>query len=342
MAEDRHSVFYPDNKEMSVSVYQYQADRASLAPVRLDRWLASQVDVLSRSHIQKLIEQGHVQINREICTSKKYTLQSGDQVQVHIPAPKPLALEPEPMDLDILFEDEHLLIVNKPAGLVVHPAPGNYSGTLVHGLLAHCQAAEGQGSALSGIGGVERPGIVHRLDKDTSGAIVVAKTDLAHQHLQAQIAAKTARREYLGIIYGRPSTLNGRMDFPIGRHPVDRIKMAVVPEDQGGKAAITHWQLLQPLGNYALMQFQLETGRTHQIRVHCTQMGWPIVGDPLYSRGRFAGVNLSGQVLHAWRLSLNHPVFEDPLDVQAPLPEDFAKLLKRLQQHANTGSVTII
>lgn len=300
---------------------------------RIDRWLANQVDSLSRSHIQKLIEQGHVQINHEICTSKKYALQIGDQVEVHIPAPQPLALEPEPMDLEILFEDDHLLIVNKPAGLVVHPAPGHATGTLVHGLLAHCQ--DGQSSTLSGIGGVERPGIVHRLDKDTTGAIMVAKTDQAHQHLQAQIAAKTALREYVGLVYGRPSALTGRMEFPIGRHRSDRIKMAVVPEEQGGKAAVTHWQILQPLGNYALVKFRLETGRTHQIRVHCAQMGWPIVGDPLYSRGRSLKVNLSGQVLHAWHLSLKHPVFHTEISVQAPLPIDFVKLLNRLQQQAN-------
>ncbi|BDM82088.1 RluA family pseudouridine synthase [Acaryochloris marina] len=300
---------------------------------RIDRWLANQVDSLSRSHIQKLIEQGHVQINHKICTSKKYALQIGDQVEVHIPAPQPLALDPEPMDLEILFEDDHLLIVNKPAGLVVHPAPGHATGTLVHGLLAHCQDV--QGSTLSGIGGVERPGIVHRLDKDTTGAIMVAKTDQAHQHLQAQIAAKTALREYVGLVYGRPSALTGRMELPIGRHRSDRIKMAVVPEEQGGKAAVTHWQILQPLGNYALVKFRLETGRTHQIRVHCAQMGWPIVGDPLYSRGRSLKVNLSGQVLHAWHLSLKHPVFHTAISVQAPLPIDFVKLLNRLQQQAN-------
>lgn len=305
---------------------------------RVDRWLASRVDTLSRSHIQKLIEQGHVQINQKVCNSKKHLLQDGDQVEVYIPAPQPLDLQPEPMELEILFEDEHLLIINKPAGLVVHPAPGHYTGTLVHGLLAHCQIPDG-GSSLSGIGGVERPGIVHRLDKDTSGAIMVAKTDQAHQHLQAQIAAKTAHREYLGIVYGQPSTASGRMDFPVGRHPVDRIKMAVVPEDQGGKAAVTHWQMLQPLGNYALMQFQLETGRTHQIRVHCVKMGWPIIGDPLYSRNRKVGVNLSGQVLHAWRLRLHHPISDHQIEVQAPLPEDFSKLLKRLQQRSDSSSV---
>jgi 23S rRNA pseudouridine1911/1915/1917 synthase len=309
---------------------------------RVDRWLANQVETLSRSHIQRLIKQGHVQINHLTCSSKKHLLQVGDQVQVFLPAPAPLALDPEPMDLDILFEDEQLLIVNKPTGLVVHPAPGHTKGTLVHGLLAHCQSSQGQSSSLSGISGVERPGIVHRLDKDTSGAMVVAKTDLAHQHLQAQIAAKTALRQYLGIVYGRPTTLSGRIDFPLGRHPVDRIKRAVVPEERGGKTAVTHWKMLQPLGNYTLIQFQLETGRTHQIRVHCAEMGWPIVGDPLYSRGRSIGVNLSGQVLHSWRLSLSHPISQETIAVEAPLPKDFAKLLQRLQKQVNMAAAIIL
>jgi 23S rRNA pseudouridine1911/1915/1917 synthase len=309
---------------------------------RVDRWLANQVETLSRSHIQRLIKQGHIQINHLTCSSKKHLLQVGDQVQVFLPAPAPLALDPEPMDLDILFEDEQLLIVNKPTGLVVHPAPGHTKGTLVHGLLAHCQSSQGQSSSLSGISGVERPGIVHRLDKDTSGAMVVAKTDLAHQHLQAQIAAKTALRQYLGIVYGRPTTLSGRIDFPLGRHPVDRIKRAVVPEERGGKTAVTHWKMLQPLGNYTLIQFQLETGRTHQIRVHCAEMGWPIVGDPLYSRGRSIGVNLSGQVLHSWRLSLSHPISQETIAVEAPLPKDFAKLLQRLQKQVNMAAAIIL
>lgn len=301
---------------------------------RLDRWLAGQVD-LSRSHLQKLIEQGHVQINQQVCCSKKHPLKTGDRVQVEIPALEPLQLQPEEIPLNILYEDEQLLIVNKPEGMVVHPAPGHSTGTLVHALLAHCRQADGT-STLSGIGGVERPGIVHRLDKDTSGAIAIAKTDQAHHHLQAQIAAKTAQRDYLAIVYGRPAAASGQINLPIGRHPVDRIKMAVVPEVQGGRPAVTHWQMQERLGNYTLMHFRLETGRTHQIRVHCADQGWPIVGDPLYSRGKSVRVNLAGQVLHAWQLTLQHPITTQAIQVEAPLPDSFLRLLHALRHQVGS------
>jgi 23S rRNA pseudouridine1911/1915/1917 synthase len=194
----------------------------------------------------------------------------------------------------------------------------------VNALLAHCPN-------LPGIGGVQRPGIVHRLDKDTSGALVVAKTEFAQQHLQAQIQAKTAQREYLGIVYGVPKTESGRIDAPIGRHPNDRKKMAIVPLEQG-RHAITHWQLQAKLGNYSLIHFQLETGRTHQIRVHSAHMGYPIVGDPLYSSGRSLGVKLQGQALHAWKLTLAHPDSGAEISVTAPPPSEFMRLLTILQQ----------
>ena len=307
---------------------------------RLDRWLADQVADLSRSHLQKLIEQGHVQVNQQVCQSKKHRLQLGDVVQVEIPALEPLPLQPENIPLDILYEDDHLLIVNKPAGLVVHPAPGHATGTLVHALLAHCQLPSGDGSSLSGIGGIERPGIVHRLDKDTSGAIAIAKTDQAHHHLQAQFAAKTAGRVYVAVVHGSPHEDAGTINAPVGRHPGDRIKMSVVPLAQGGRPAITHWQVQQRLGNYTCLQFQLETGRTHQIRVHCAQMSWPIVGDPLYSRGRSIGINLTGQALHAEQLSLQHPISEEWLRVTAPFPSELIKLVNFLQQRA--GSVVTV
>lgn len=296
---------------------------------RLDRWLAGQSEI-SRSHLQRLIEQGHVQVNQQVCQSKKYLLQTGDQVLVTLPDPEPLSLQPEAIPLDILYEDDHFLIVNKPVGLVVHPAPGHATGTLVHALLAHCQQPDGS-TSLSGIGGVERPGIVHRLDKDTTGVIAIAKTDQAHHHLQAQIAARTAKREYLAVVYGQPAADSGTIDRPIGRHPVDRIKMAVISEAEGGRSAVTHWQVRERLGNYALLHFQLETGRTHQIRVHCADQGWPIVGDPLYSRGKSVGVNLPGQALHAWQLTLQHPVTAEEVQIQAPLPGNFTKLLRRLK-----------
>ena len=299
---------------------------------RLDRWLAGQVSDLSRAHLQKLIEQGHVQVNQQVCRSKKQRLQVGDVVQVELPPPKPLQLQPEAIPLDVLYEDDQLLIVNKPAGLVVHPAPGHPTGTLVHALLAHCQSP--QGSALSGIGGVERPGIVHRLDKDTSGTIAIAKTDVAHHHLQGQFATKTAQRLYIAVVHGHPPQATGTIDAPVGRHPVDRRKMAVVPVTQGGRSAVTHWQSQQRLGNYTVVQFQLETGRTHQIRVHCAQMGWAIVGDPLYSRNRSMGINLTGQALHAYQLRLQHPITAEWLQVTAPLPSELMKLVTLLQQRA--------
>ena len=300
--------------------------------LRLDRWLSQQLSDLSpcqehasRTHLQKLIAQGLVKLNNQVCRSKKTPLKMGDRLQVTIPPTQPLNLQPEPIPLDILYEDDSLIIINKPSGLVVHPAPGHETGTLVNALLYHCRD-------LGGIGGVERPGIVHRLDKDTTGALVVAKTDFAHQHLQAQIKAKTARREYLAVVHGAPSTTEGTIDLPIGRHPVHRKKMAVVPLQKGGRNALTHWQVLERLGNYTLIQYQLSTGRTHQIRVHSANMGHPIVGDTLYSSGGSLRVNLSGQSLHARRLSLQHPLSGEPLEAIAPLPTDFTKLLTLLRQ----------
>ncbi len=291
---------------------------------RLDRWLSNQLSDLSRSRIQKLIEQGCVEINGETCTDKNAKVKPGDRIHLTIPAAQPTHIQPEDIPLDILYEDDHLLILNKPAGLVVHPAAGHQDGTLVNALLAHCPLAE--------IGGEQRPGIVHRLDKDTTGAIAIAKTDQAYQHLQAQLKAKTARREYLGVVYGVPKTASGSVNQPIGRHPVDRKKMAVVPEEKGGRPAITHWQIKERLGNYTLIHFQLETGRTHQIRVHSAYMGHPIVGDPLYGSGRDIGVNLPGQALHAWKLTLQHPISEDWISVTAPPPKAFITLLEVLRR----------
>jgi 23S rRNA pseudouridine1911/1915/1917 synthase len=287
--------------------------------------LAQALPDLSRSRIQNLIEQGQVQLNDQVCTSKKITVKLGDRITVEIPDAQPLDLQPEDIPLDILYEDDSLLIINKPAGLVVHPAPGHAGGTLVNALLAHCPN-------LPGIGGVQRPGIVHRLDKDTTGAIAIAKTDFAQQHLQAQLKAKTARREYLGVVYGVPKSESGTVDFPIGRHPVDRKKMAVVSVEKGGRSAVTHWQTLERLGNYTLMHFQLETGRTHQIRVHCAALGHPIVGDPVYSSGHSVGVNLPGQALHAWKLKLQHPMSGEFIEAIAPLPASFTTLLQVLRR----------
>jgi 23S rRNA pseudouridine1911/1915/1917 synthase len=299
---------------------------------RLDRYLSEALPDLSRSHAQKLIEQGQVAVNGQVCTSKKLMVQAGDRLQITIPDAQPLDLQAEDIPLDILYEDDHLLIINKPVGLVVHPAPGHEGGTLVNALLAHCDN-------LAGIGGVQRPGIVHRLDKDTSGAIAVAKTDQAHQHLQAQLKAKTARRDYLAVIHGAPAAESGTIDLPIGRHLVDRKKMAIIPEEKGGRRAVTHWQVRERLGNYTLMQFALETGRTHQIRVHSAKMGYPIVGDMVYGAGRSVGVKLAGQALHAWRLQLEHPVTGVPVIAIAPIPTTFSTLVELLRRrHASSPS----
>jgi len=297
-------------------------------PERLDRWLTTNIKQLSRNRIQKLIDWEYVRLNDQLCTNKKTAVQVGDRIQVIIPEPRPLELTPEAIPLDILYEDGHLIILNKPAGLVVHPAPGNMSGTLVNAVLAHC------GDQLLGIGGVQRPGIVHRLDKDTTGAIVVAKTDLAHSHLQAQMKAKTARREYLAVVYGAPKADTGTIDAPLGRHPGDRKKNAVVAIEKGGRHAVTHWQVEERLGNYSLLRFRLETGRTHQIRVHSTSIGMPLVGDPTYGSGRDVGVNLPGQALHAERLELQHPATGETVVAIAPLPDHWVKLLYVLRMRA--------
>jgi 23S rRNA pseudouridine1911/1915/1917 synthase len=289
---------------------------------RLDAWLAEQLPDFSRSRLQKLIEQGQVLVNGKP-TDKKYKLQGVEQVSVRVPPPQPLDLVPENIPLDILYEDDQMLILNKAAGMVVHPSAGHETGTLVHALLAHCP--------LSAIGGVQRPGIVHRLDRDTTGVMVVAKTDFAHQHLQAQIQSKVARREYLGVVSGAPQEPEGIVDLPIGRHPVDRQKQSILPIEAGGRSAQTHWQVLERLGDFTLVKFRLATGRTHQIRVHSTRLGYPIVGDPLYGNARSIKVNLPGQALHAWQLELTHPLSGAQILAEAPLPPHFEKLLAVLR-----------
>jgi 23S rRNA pseudouridine1911/1915/1917 synthase len=290
---------------------------------RLDLALASSLANFSRSRLQSLITEGHIQINGKICQKKNTLVNLGDMVTVNIPPSVALSeVSAQDIPLDILYEDDCLIVLNKPAGLVVHPAPGHPDGTLVNALLAHCQD-------LKGIGGVERPGIVHRLDRDTTGAIVVAKSDFAHQALQQQLKEKTAKREYLGIIHGVPKTNSGTVDLPIGRHRIDRKKMAIATE--GGRESVTHWKVQERLGSYTLMNFSLETGRTHQIRVHLSHIGHPLVGDRLYGAGRSLGVNISGQALHACKLTLIHPKTQEILAISAPAPESFTKLLTLLR-----------
>ena len=299
-------------------------------PMRLDRWLVAQRPEQSRARIQKFIDAGYVRVNG-VTGRAKTPLRPGDEVQLWMPPPEPLPyLLAEDIPLDVLFEDAHLIVLNKPAGLTVHPAPGNKDGTLVNALLHHCPD-------LPGIGGEMRPGIVHRLDKDTTGCIVVAKSQEALVKLQVQIQKRIASRQYLAVIHGVPKADEGTVIGAIGRHPSDRKKYAVVSE--GGRHACTHWKLVERLGDYSLLRFKLDTGRTHQIRVHCAHLGHPIVGDVTYSRCRKLPLELPGQALHAVNLGLNHPITGERLVFEAPLPEVFDKLLVQLRRRLQTGAV---
>ncbi|MCL1804775.1 MAG: RluA family pseudouridine synthase [Clostridiales bacterium] len=275
---------------------------------RADVYLSAALPGVSRSRIQELIGEGLVLLNDQRLKSGR-KLEAGDRVACRIPAPEPLMLEPVPMELDILYEDSCLLVINKPAGLVVHPAPGSGHSTLVHGLLAHC-------ADLSGINGVLRPGIVHRLDKDTSGLLAVAKTDAAHRRLAEQIQAGTMQRQYLALVWGVVDEPAGLVDAPIGRDPKDRQRMAAIP---GGKEARTSYKVLDRLKDKTLLQCDLHTGRTHQIRVHMKLLGHPVVGDPKYGRRR-DDPRWQSQALHAWRLGLCHPGNNADMVFFAPLP----------------------
>ncbi len=309
--------------ENNVNLIEVEANLAKSE--RIDLFLAQNLTDLSRSRIQVLIDEGYVTVNDVLCHNKKDLIKAGDRIQVVTPIATPLDLIAQAIPLDILYEDEHLIVINKPAGLVVHPAAGHSDGTLVNALLAHC-------TELSGINGTQRPGIVHRLDKDTSGVMVVAKNDRAHQDLQAQIQAKTARREYLGIVRGVPKGESGVIDAAIDRHKSDRKKMAVI---ENGRRAVTHWQIKERLGNYTLVKFDLETGRTHQIRVHSAYMGWAIAGDPVYGHpNKEVSQYLTGQALHAWRLTFTHPVSGEIIENTAPLPAGFEKLLAFLRRRS--------
>jgi len=293
-------------------------------PMRLDRWLVAQRPEQSRARIQKFIDAGYVRVNG-VTGRAKTPLRPGDTVELWMPPPEPLPyLVAQAMPLDVLFEDRHLIVLNKPAGLTVHPAPGNRDGTLVNGLLHHCPD-------LPGIGGEMRPGIVHRLDKDTTGCIVVAKSQEALVKLQVQIQKRIASRDYLAVIHGVPKTESGTIEAAIGRHPIDRKKYAVV-DGEKGRHATTRWRLVERLGDYSLLRFQLDTGRTHQIRVHCAHLGHPIVGDATYGRCRKLPMALPGQALHAVQLGLDHPISGERLLFEAPLPEVFEKLLAVLRR----------
>lgn len=296
---------------------------------RLDRALAAAVPTLSRERLKALIRSGAVEADGSALRDPALKVKGGETLRLVVPEPKPAHNEPQDIPLTILFEDEHLLVVDKPAGLVVHPAAGNLDGTLVNALLHHC------GGSLSGIGGVARPGIVHRIDKDTSGLLVVAKTNVAHEGLAKQFAAHSIDRRYLAIVAGVPKTSSGTVDAPLARSAANRKKIAIV-EGNRGKRAVTHWKRLEVLADAALVECRLETGRTHQIRVHMASIGHPLLGDPVYGRsGRTHGkllkeLGFERQALHAAELGFTHPVTKSRLSFSSPLPPDMQELKRTL------------
>lgn len=296
---------------------------------RLDRALAAAVPTLSRERLKALIRSGAVEAEGRTVRDPATKVRGEEALRVAVPEPTPAHNEPQDIPLNIVFEDEHLLVVDKPAGLVVHPAAGNFDGTLVNALLHHC------GGSLSGIGGVARPGIVHRIDKDTSGLLLVAKTDVAHEGLAKQFAAHSIDRRYLAIVNGVPKTNGGVVDAPLARSATNRKKIAIV-EGNRGKRAVTHWRRLNVLKDAALVECRLETGRTHQVRVHMASIGHPLVGDPVYGRsGKTHGkilkeLQFHRQALHAAELGFTHPVTKHRLSFSSAMPPDMQELFKAL------------
>lgn len=288
--------------------------------MRLDKYLAEQFPEQTRSYLQKLIKEGGVLVNgRSVKTG--YQLSCGDEVCVNIPEPKELDVEPQKMELDIVYEDEDVILINKPKGMVVHPAPGHTKDTLVNGLLYHCQGN------LSGINGVARPGIVHRIDRDTTGILIVCKNDMAHNSIAAQLKEHSITRRYRALVHGNIKEDKGTVEGPIGRHPVDRKKMAI--NERNGKPAVTHYQVLKRFGNYTYIECVLETGRTHQIRVHMASIGHPLVGDEVYGPAK-CPFKLEGQCLHAMVLGFVHPRTGEYMEFSAELPGYFQELLGKL------------
>ena len=287
---------------------------------RLDSFVARSVEDISRSAAQKLIETGNVLVNGSVA-AKALKLREGDSVRIELPEPEVADILPEDIPLDIVYEDTDVIVVNKPKGMVVHPAAGNYTGTLVNALMYHC------GDSLSGINGEIRPGIVHRIDKDTSGLLVVAKNDKAHIFLAEQLKAHSMKREYMAVVRGGFKEDEGVISAPLGRSPHDRKKQAV--NGINPRPAVTHYQVLERFDKFSLCRFALETGRTHQIRVHCAYMGHPVAGDTVYG-GEKNACGLAGQCLHAKTLGLIHPVTGEFMDFDSPLPEYFHNFLKKL------------
>lgn len=306
---------------MDFEVYDFYVEEAC-RDVRLDKFLSQYLEGYSRSFLQKLIKEDKVTVNNGACKAS-YRLTPGEHLQIHIPEPEQISIEPENIPLDILYEDGDIIVVNKPKRMVVHPAPGHYSGTLVNALMYHCR------DSLSGINGVMRPGIVHRIDQDTTGVLVVCKNDTAHQSLAEQLKEHSITREYQTIVHGHIKASEGTVEGSIGRHPVDRKKMAM--NVRNGKPAVTHYQVIDELNHqYTYISCRLETGRTHQIRVHMASLGHPILGDNLYGPSK-CPFKLQGQTLHAKILGFVHPTTGEYMEFEAPLPDYFEKLLQKLR-----------
>lgn len=286
---------------------------------RLDLFLSEKFEHMSRSYVQGLIENESVKVNNKVKKSN-YKLKFGDEISIEVPTPVELQVEGENIPIDTIYEDSDVIVVNKPQDMVVHPAPGNYNGTLVNALLYHCKD-------LSGINGVIRPGIVHRIDKDTTGILVVAKNDNAHNKLAEQLKNHSMTRTYYALVEGNVKQDEGIVNAPIGRHPVDRIKMAVVKD---GREAVTHYRVIERFGDYTLVKCNLETGRTHQIRVHMAHIGHPLVGDNVYGYKK-QKFNLKGQVLHAKELGFIHPTSGEYIHFDSELPKYFIELLEKLR-----------
>lgn len=307
--------FTEDGIEAGLETVTAEAEDAG---TRADVFLAAKLGV-SRSNMQKLLEDGRVKRGEKIIKAN-YKVRAGEMFVVDIPEPEPIEAVPENIPLDIIYEDDDVVVLNKARGMVVHPAPGNYTGTLVNALLYHC-------SNLSGINSAIRPGIVHRLDKDTSGIMIVAKNDAAHISLSQQIQSKTAVRTYLAVVRGKIKTDSGTIETQIARDKTDRKKMAVVKE--AGRDAITDYEVLERFGKYTLVRCKLRTGRTHQIRVHMEYLGYPLVGDPKYSPMK-TPFGIKGQALHSHTLEFTHPRTGERMKFEAPLPEDMHKIITRL------------
>ncbi len=296
----------------------------SEAGQRIDRYLSEKLPDLTRSYLQKLIGEGFVLQKGKPVKNGTKTL-AGEQIEVTVPEAEEPEILPEDIPLDILYEDADVILVNKPKDMVVHPAAGHYSGTLVNALMYHCR------DGLSGINGVLRPGIVHRIDKDTTGVLVVCKNDKAHNALAEQLKEHTITRRYRAIVCGNLKEDEGTVDAPLGRHPQDRKKMAIVR--QGGRRAVTHYRVLERFGSYTYIECQLETGRTHQIRVHMASLGHPLLGDQVYGRTK-SPFHLEGQTLHAMVLGFQHPTTGEYVEFEAPLPAYFEELLQKLRKQS--------